>query len=151
QGALRAFGSLGARVGRGSCTGRPGARMVAGPGQGDGDAVFSLQIQVISGLNDQRARDRVERREEDPTMLRPTNLAGALILSAFMALLLLAIGAPATSGAISGGQSTMPSSMAPPIPSPVDCAQAPTDFQVLVLDLADGGVCRAVSTEGTTP
>ena len=84
-------------------------------------------------------------------MLRARNLAGAFIVSAFMALLLLAIGAPATSGAISGGQSTMPSSMAPPIPSPVDCAQAPTDFQVLVLDLADGGVCRAVSTEGTTP
>ena len=84
-------------------------------------------------------------------MLRTRNLAVALIVSAFMALLLLAIGAPATSGAISGGQSTMPSSMAPPIPSPVDCAQAPTDFQVLVLDLADGGVCRADSTEGTTP
>ena len=84
-------------------------------------------------------------------MLRPTNLAGAFILSAFMALLLLAIGAPATSGAISAGQSTTPSSMAPPIPRPVDCAQAPTDSQVPVLDLVDGGVCRAVSTEGTTP
>ncbi len=70
-------------------------------------------------------------------MLRTRNLAVALIVSAFMALLLLAIGAPATSGAISAG--------------PVDCAQAPTGSQVPVLDLADGGVCRADSTEGTTP
>ena len=84
-------------------------------------------------------------------MLRPGNLAGAFILSAFMALLVLAIGAPATSGAISAGQPTVPSSMAPPIPRPADCAQAPTDSQIPVLDLADGGVCRADSTEGTTP
>src|SRR5439155_7345766 len=82
-------------------------------------------------------------------MLRPRTLAGAFLLSAVAALLLLAIGAPVSHGATSAGLPASLSPVALPAPAPVGCAQSPAGSEAPVLALDDGGVCRADATEDT--